>query len=157
MNQYKYVFAQIVEILNNDKFIRLADNYADNRYIEHFTCWIQLFAMMFGQLCNGENLHDLTVVLEAHQGKCYRLGLGRKHIAKRTIVSANQNRDYRIFEEFALYMMKEACEIRAIHIMDTPGKNMRSTLLLQHYAQLHFPGLSFARRKEGLKLIFSMT
>lgn len=40
------------------------------------------------------------------------MGLGREPIAKTTLASANQNRDYRIFEDFAFYMMKEASEKR---------------------------------------------
>ena len=97
MNQDKYVFAQLVEFLNNDKFRRLVDKYDGNRYVKHFTCWSQLLAMMFGQLSNRESLRDLIVALEAHQGKRYHLGLGRAPIAKTTLASANQNRDYRIF------------------------------------------------------------
>lgn len=74
MNQDKYVFAQLVEFLNNDKFRRLVDKYDGNRYVKHFTCWSQLLAMMFGQLSNRESLRDLIVALEAHQGKRYHLG-----------------------------------------------------------------------------------
>lgn len=33
MNQDKYVFAQLVEFLNNDKFRRLIDKYDGNRYV----------------------------------------------------------------------------------------------------------------------------
>lgn len=78
MHQDKYVFAQLVEFLNNNKFRRLVDKYDGNRYVKHFTCWTQLLAMMFGQLSNRESLRDLIVALEAHQGKCYHLGLGRE-------------------------------------------------------------------------------
>ena len=88
MNQDKYVFAQLVEFLNNDKFRRLVDKYDGNRYVKHFTCWSQLLAMMFGQLSNRESLRDLIVALEAHQGKRYHLGLGREPIAKTTLASA---------------------------------------------------------------------
>ena len=66
MNQDKYVFAQLVEFLNNNKFRRIVDKYDGNRYVKHFTCWNQLLAMMFGQLSNRESLRDLIVALEAH-------------------------------------------------------------------------------------------
>ena len=106
MNKDKYVFAQLIEFLNNDKFRRLVDKYDGNHYVKHLTCWNQLLALMFGQLSNRESLRDLIVALEVHQSKCYHLGLGRKPIAKTTLATANQNRDYRIFEEFAFYMME---------------------------------------------------
>ena len=77
---------------------------------------------MFGQLSNRESLRDLIVALEAHQSKCFHLGLGRKPIAKTTLATANQNRDYRIFEEFAFYMMEQARRNRAADIFKLGGK-----------------------------------
>ena len=98
MNKNKYVFAQLIEFLNNDKFRRLVDKYGGNHYVKHLTCWNQLLALMFGQLSNRESLRDLIVALEAHRSKSFHLGLGCKPIAKTTLATANQNRDYRIFE-----------------------------------------------------------
>ena len=122
MNKDKYVFAQLIGFLNNDKFRRLVDKYDGNRYVKHLTCWNQLLALMFGQLCNRESLRDVIVALEAHRSKCFHLGLGRKPIAKTTLATANQNRDYRIFEEFAFYMMAQAREKRAADIFKLGGK-----------------------------------
>ena len=36
--------------------------------------------------------------------------------------TANQTRDYRLFEDFAFYMMKEACKKRETSILNIPGK-----------------------------------
>lgn len=77
MNQDKYVFAQLVEFLDNDKFRRIVAKYGGDRYVKHFTCWNQLLVMMFGQLTNRESLRDLIVVIEAHRSKRYHLGFGR--------------------------------------------------------------------------------
>lgn len=77
MNKSKYVFAQLVEFLNNDKFRHLVDKCNGDRYIKSFSCWNQLLSMMFGQLCNRDGLRDLVVALEAHQGKLYHLGMGK--------------------------------------------------------------------------------
>ena len=85
MNKDKYVFAQLIEFLDNNKFRHLVDKYDGNRYVKHFTCWNQLLAMMFGQLSNRESLRDLIVAFEAHRAKQYHLGLGRKPIAKNDI------------------------------------------------------------------------
>ena len=122
MNKSKYVFAQLIEFLDSDKFRHLVDKYDGNRYVKHFTCWNQLLALMFGQLSNRESLRDLIVALEAHQSKRYHLGLGREPVAKTTFATANQNRDYRIFEEFAFYMMDQARSRRAMDIFKLKGK-----------------------------------
>ena len=103
MNKDKYVFAQLIEFLDNNK------------------CWNQLLAMMFGQLSNRERLRDLIVAFEAHRVKQYHLGLGRKPIAKTTFASANQNRDYRIFEVFAFYMMEQARKKRVTDVFKLKG------------------------------------
>ena len=122
MNKDKYVFAQLIEFLNNDKFRRLVDKYDGNRYVKYLTCWNQLLALMFGQLSNRESLRDVIVAIEAHRSKCFHLGLGRKPIAKTTLATANQKRNYRIFEEFAFYMMSQAREKCAENIFKLGGK-----------------------------------
>ena len=122
MNKDKYVFAQLLEYLDYDKFRHLVDKYDENRYVKHLTCWNQLLALMFGQLGNRESLRDVIVALEAHRSKCFHLGLGRKPIAKTTLATANQNRDYRIFEEFAFYMMAQAREKRSADIFKLGGQ-----------------------------------
>ncbi len=48
MNKNKYVFAQLVEIFDKDKFRHLVDKYNGNRYVKLFMCWNQLLALMFG-------------------------------------------------------------------------------------------------------------
>lgn len=121
MNKNKYVFAQLVEFLDKDKFRHLVDKYNGNRYVKSFTCWNQLLALMFGQLSNRESLRDVVVAPEAHHTKCYHLGIGRNPIAKTTFASANQNRDYRIFEDFAFFMMEQARKKQATDIFKLKG------------------------------------
>ena len=121
MNKNKYVFAQLIEFLDKDKFRHLVDKYNGNRYVKSFTCWNQLLALMFGQLSTRESLRDVVVALEAHHTKCYHLGIGRNPIAKTTFASANQNRDYRIFENFAFFMMEQARKKQATDIFKLKG------------------------------------
>ena len=121
MFQDKYVFAQLTAFLNRTQFNNYVRKYDGNRYVKHFTCWNQLLAMMFGQLSNRESLRDLIVAFEAHRAKQYHLGLGRKPIAKTTFASANQNRGYRIFEDFAFYMMEQARKKRVTDIFKLKG------------------------------------
>ncbi len=151
MNKSKYVFAQLVEFLDNDKFRHLVDKYEGNRYVKHFTCWNQLLALMFGQLSNRESLRDLVVALEAHQSKCYHLGLGRNPIAKSTFATANQNRDYRIFEEFAFYMMDQARSKRATDIFKLKGKVYAFDSTTIPLCLSVFWWAKFRKRKGGVK------
>ncbi|WP_286834192.1 MULTISPECIES: DUF4372 domain-containing protein, partial [unclassified Proteiniphilum] len=103
----KFVFAQLVEFLNADKFRHIVDKCQGNRYIKSFTCWNQLLVLMFGQLCNRKSLRELAMAIGAHRGKGYHLGFG-SDVKLSNLSKANTNRDYRIFEEFAYYMVGKA-------------------------------------------------
>ena len=122
MFQDKFVFSQLIAFLDRNHFNYLTRKYDGNKYVKHLTCWNQLLALMFGQLCNRESLRDVIVAFEAHRSKCFHLGLGRKPIAKTTLATANQNRDFRIFEEFAFYMMTQAREKRVTDTFKLGGK-----------------------------------
>lgn len=89
------------------KFLRIDKKHDGDWYVKQLICWNQPLSFMFGQLCNRESFRGLIVVLNAHQKKCYHLGAG-KHVIHYTFVKENKNRDYRIFENFAFYMIGEA-------------------------------------------------
>lgn len=116
----KFVFSQIVSFLDRNKFNHIVRKYGGDKYVKHFTCWNQLLCLMFGQLSNRASLRDLIVVLEAHRGKLYHLGLG-KNVSKTTLAKSNQERDYRIFEEYAYFLVDEAQRKRATDIFKLGG------------------------------------
>ena len=77
MHKGKYVFAQLLDLIDKDVFLRLANKYDGNRYVKQFTCWNQLAVLMFGQLSNRESLRDVVLATQA----AYHLGFG-KHATK---------------------------------------------------------------------------
>lgn len=107
MNIGKYVFSQIILHLPARVFDRCVDHYKGNKYVKHFTCWNQLICMMFGQLSGRESLSDLLISINPHKAKFYHLGFG-KNVSKTNLAFSNENRDYRIFEEFAYTMIDKA-------------------------------------------------
>jgi len=60
--------------------------------------------MIFGQLTNRDSLRDLIVAIEAHNRKTYHLGFG-KSVTRSNLSKANENRNSKIFEEFAYYLI----------------------------------------------------
>jgi hypothetical protein len=60
--------------------------------------------MIFGQLTNRDSLRDLIVAIEAHNKKTYHLGFG-KNVTRSNLSKANENRNYKVFEEFAYYLI----------------------------------------------------
>ena len=151
MNKDKYVFAQMVEFLDNYKFLRIVKKYDGNKYVKHFTCWNQLLTLIFGQLCNRESLRDLIVALNAHQEKCYHLGVG-KHVTRSNLAKANENRDYRIFEDFAFHMISEARKKRVNDIFKLNGNVYAFDSTTIDLCLKLFPWANFSTYKGGIKI-----
>lgn len=151
MNKEKYVFAQLISFLNEDKFRRIVNKYQGNRYIKHFTCWNQLLALMFGQLSNRESLRDLIVALDAHHPKCYHLGMGR-NVSRSSLARANQDRDYHIFEEYAYYLISAAREKRATDIFKLGGNVYAFDSTTIDLCLAVFWWAKFRKKKGGIKI-----
>lgn len=151
MNKEKYVFAQLVSFLNEDKFRRIVNKYQGNRYVKHLTCWNHLLALLFGQLSNRESLRDLIVALDAHHSKCYHLGMG-KNVSKSSLARANQDRDYRIFEEFAYFLVNEGREKRATDIFKLNGNVYAFDSTTIDLCLSVFWWAKFRKKKGGIKV-----
>jgi hypothetical protein len=151
MFQDKYVFAQLASFLNRSKFNRIVAKYDGDKYVKHFTCWNQLLALMFGQLSNRESLRDLIVALDAHHSKCYHLGMG-KNVSKSSLSRANQERDYRIYEEFAYFLVSEARQKRAINIFKLDGNVYAFDSTTIDLCLSMFWWAKFRKKKGGIKV-----
>ena len=151
MNQGKYIFAQLIEFLPQRVFDGIVKKYQGNKYVKHFTCWNQLLALMFGQLSNRESLRDLIVALDAHHSKTYHLGMG-KNVSKSSLARANQDRDCRIFEEFAYYLVNEARQKRATKIFKLEGNVYAFDSTTIDLCLSVFWWAKFRKKKGGIKV-----
>lgn len=151
MFQDKYVFAQLASFLNRSKFNRIVTKYHGDKYVKHFTCWNQLLALMFGQLSNRESLRDLVIALDAHQSKCYHLGMG-KNVSRSSLARVNQDRDYHIFEEYAYYLVNRARETRSTNIFELGGNVYAFDSTTVDLCLSVFWWAKFRRRKGGIKV-----
>lgn len=104
MNKGKYVFAQIAEFLPKRVFDIIVEKYSGDKSIHFFSCWNQLLCLIFGQLTNRDSLRDLIVAIDAHSRKTYHLGFG-KSVTRSNLSKANENRNSKIFEEFAYHLI----------------------------------------------------
>ena len=120
MNKGKYVFSQLLDFLDRNDFNYLARKYEGDKYVKQFTCYNQLATLMFGQLSGRESLRDVVLATQAHASKAIHLGFG-KFVTRSNLSKANNNRDYRIFEEFAYQVVAEARKCRATDIFKLGG------------------------------------
>ena len=114
MNQGKYVFSQIMDIVVRYQFDQCVARYQGQHWVKIFSCWDQFLALAFGQLSFRHSLRDITVCLIAHTEKLYHLGF-RSRIARNTFSHANEKRDWRIYRDYAQVLIAEA---RTLYVHD---------------------------------------
>ena len=112
----------------------------------------------------GAILHSDCLSVRNDGGECggmphhrVPLGIERNTIVKATLAYANQTRDYRIFEDFAFYMMKEACKKRETNILIYQERSMLLIRQLFRCVLQLFHGQSSEVRKEESKHMSYMT
>ena len=108
----KLVFAQLMDHLPLHTFRRCVQRYPSKYPTKTFSHLDQFLCMAFAQLTYRESLRDIETCLRAHQAKLYHLGI-RGNIAKSTLADANEQRDWRIYEDFAISLIQIARKLYA--------------------------------------------
>lgn len=117
MHEGRFVFTQLMQHLPMHTFRRLVAKFDGNRYVKRFACLDQFLCMAFAQLTGRESLRDIEICLRAHQAKLYHLGI-RGHVARSTLADANEQRDWRIYAEFAQSLIATARRLYANEPLD---------------------------------------
>lgn len=107
MNKGRMAFAQIMDFASQDLFKVCVNRYNGNYKAKEFTCWKQFLCMAFGQLTHRESMSDTLLCLKLNSDKLYHLGIG-KAINKSTLSRTNENRDWRIYQDYALKLIDQA-------------------------------------------------
>ena len=107
MNKGKMVFAQLMEFAPFGVFKYCVKRYNGDYNNKGLTCWKQFLHMAFGQLTHRESLSDTLLCLKLQKDKLYHIGIGRVY-SKSTLSRANENRDWRIYRDFALKLIDQA-------------------------------------------------
>jgi hypothetical protein len=109
--------------------------------------------MAFAQLTYRESLRDIEVCLRARQEKLYHMGI-RSSISRSTLAYTNENRDWRIYADFAQVLIQEA---RSLYLHDSFGVELEQaayaldSTLIDLCLSL-FPWAQFRKRKGAVKL-----
>ncbi len=111
MHAGSYVFRQITSVLSRHTFQQCVDAYQGDRFVKSFPCWQQFLCLCFGQLTFRESTRSIVLCLNAHPKKLYHLGFTAP-IVRTTLLLANEQRNWRIYEAFAQTLIKRA---RVLH------------------------------------------
>lgn len=154
MNQGKYVFSQLFDLVNRYVFDKCVAHYGGNLYVKHFTCWEQFLVMSFAQFTYREGLRDIICCLRAFKPILYHCGI-RSRIAKSTLAEANANRDWRIYADFAQSLIQIALPLYKGD--NSVAKKLKSIVYAFDSTTIDlclqlFPWATFRSTKSGVKV-----
>ena len=104
MNVGSYIFPQVVDFIPRYQFDKLVAKYHGDWHAKDLSCYNQLLHLLFGQITGCGSLRDICLCLEAHSQILYHLGF-RNTVNQSSLSRANENRDYRIYEELGTYLI----------------------------------------------------
>lgn len=104
MNIGRYIFAQITDFIPRYVLDKAIKKYTGDFHVKDLTCYNQYLHLLFGQLTGCTSLHEICLCLDAHKNILYHLGF-RNTVTISSLSRANENRDYRIYEEFGCYLI----------------------------------------------------
>jgi hypothetical protein len=153
MHAGKLVFAQLMAHLPLHTFRQCVANYPSRYPTLTFSHLDQFLCLAFAQLTYRESLRDIETCLRAHQAKLYHLGI-RGNIAKSTLADANESRDWRIYQDFALSQIKVA---RKLYSQDSFAVELEQTVYALDTTTIDlclsvFPWAHFRQAKAAVKM-----
>ena len=132
MNSGRYVITQVLDLIHRQALDRLAERY--NIRARHFGCRQQLICMGFAQLTWRESLRDIEECLNAKgPAALYHLGL-REPVARVTLAEANEQRDWRLWQDLATGLIKRA---RRLYAGEDLGLELVETIYALDWPRLY--------------------
>ncbi|EIP96446.1 transposase family protein [Opitutaceae bacterium TAV1] len=153
MNTGRYVLSQVIDLVDRKTLSRFAARYGAESRVRHFGCRQQFVSMVFAQLTWREGLRDIADCLNARPQALYHLGF-REPVARSTLAEANEQRDWRMWQDLAQTLISKARPLyagedlgldldHAIYALDSSMIDLSLTL---------FPWADFRTTKAGIKM-----
>ena len=153
MYQGQTVFSQLMDFLPRHSFRQCVTRYQGNYRMRSFSCYDQFLCMAFAQLTFRESLRDIECCLGALEEKLYHAGF-RGQVSRSTLADANENRDWRIYADFAQLLIHQA---RTLYLKEDFGVQLNETVYALDSSTIDlclslFPWARFRKTKAGIKL-----
>ena len=153
MHTGRLVFAQLLDLVPAHELRRCVDRYRGNFHCRRFTCHDQFLTLAFAQLTGCESLRQIQTGLGAMAGHLYHAGM-RARPCRSTLADANENRDGRIWADFAQVLIAQA---RRLYASESFGLDLEETAYAFDSSTIDlclnlFPWAAFRRHKAAIKL-----
>jgi len=151
--QGKTIFSQVIDFIPRHKFRQCVNRYNGNKGVRTFTCLDQFMCMAFAQLTYRESLRDIESCLRSMHRKLYHVGING-NISRSTLAYANENRDWRIYCDFAQILIHTAS---VLYSNEDFGLELKETVYALDSSTIDlclslFPWAKFRKNKGAVKL-----
>src|SRR5471030_2412348 len=123
-NVGRTLFSQVMDFVPWTSVDRIIERYGGDVRVRTLRCGEQFRIMAFAQLTYRESLRDIEACLGAQPSKLYGMGL-REAVARSTLADANETRDWRIWADMAVILIKRA---RKLYERDDIGLDLDNTV-----------------------------
>ena len=106
MNQGKYVFSQVMTYFPRWVFEVAVEKYNGDFHAKNLNSYSHCLHLMFGQMAGCKSLKDIALVPRSIKKAAYHLGIPTV-VDPSSLSKANEVRDYRIFEELGMWLIRK--------------------------------------------------
>ena len=104
MRYHKTIFRQMLTLFSRLEFQNCVNHYQGDHRSRSLKCWDQFIYLLFGQLTKQNSLRDIIDSMNSQYKKHYHLGTNQ--LSRSTLSDANNNRDYRIYQNFYFKLLQ---------------------------------------------------
>ena len=150
MSHYNTIFNQVLHLIPRHQFEGIVKKYQSDRYVKYFSCWQQFISLLYAQIRGKDSLRDIETSLRTQSSKWYHLGI--KDIKRSTLSDANNQRDWRVYEELFYRILNRCRDITPKHKFrfNNPLYTLDATVV--ELCLSLYPWARFRKRKGALKI-----
>jgi hypothetical protein len=147
------IFTQIMNLLPWRPFQTCVTRYQGDHKVKTFKCAEHFRVMAFAQLTYRESLRDIETCLRVMSSRLYHMGI-KSTVSRNNLSHANENRDWRIYADFAQVLIDRA---KILYANDQLGIDLKSTVYALDSTTIDlcmsmFPWARFRKTKSAIKL-----
>lgn len=147
------IFTQVMDLLPWRRFQTCVTRYQGDYKVQIFKCAEHFRVMAFAQLTYRESLRDIETCLRVMGSRLYHMGI-KSTVSRNNLSHANENRDWRIYADFAQILIDRA---KTLYANEQLALDLDSTVYALDSTTIDlcmslFPWARFRKTKSAIKL-----
>ena len=147
------IFTQVMDFLPWRRFQTCVTRYQGDYKVQTFKCAEHFRVMAFAQLTYRESLRDIETCLRVMGSRLYHMGI-KSTVSRNNLSHANENRDWRIYADFAQILIDRA---KTLYANEQLASDLDSTVYALDSTTIDlcmslFPWARFRKTKSAIKL-----